>query len=140
MNKRIQNWSLSFLCLLFIGTTCLGYVTDTPNTLSRDVGTTFQNGYAGDAAAQYEIGMFYLQGVESEGEYLESTQEKARKWILRAATQGNADAQLQLGLMYAAGTGGEKDHSLAVSWIGKAAEQNHPRALDMLHWMSQSAH
>ncbi|MFH0261620.1 tetratricopeptide repeat protein [Vibrio barjaei] len=140
MNKRVQHWSLSFLCLLVIGTACLGYVTDTPDTLSSDVGTTFQNGYVGDAAAQYEIGMFYLQSAESESEYLESTQEKARKWISLAANQGNADAQLQLGLMYAAGTGGEQDHALAVSWIGKAAEQNHPRALDMLHWMSQSAH
>ncbi|MCL9775876.1 tetratricopeptide repeat protein [Vibrio methylphosphonaticus] len=140
MNKRIQHWLLSFLSLLVISIAFLGHATDTPETFSSEIGATFQNGYAGDAVAQYDIGMFYLHGVDSGGEYLESNQQKARKWISHAANQGNADAQIQLGLMYAAGTGGEKDDSIAVSWIGKAAKQNHPRALDMLHWMSQSAH
>ncbi len=119
MNKLDPLWSLSVLCMVIFGTSFLGHATDTPETFSTKIGTTFQNGYAGDAAAQFEIGMFYLHGLDTKGEYLESNQEKARKWISHAANQGNAEAQIQLGLMYAAGTGGEKDHSIAVTWIAK---------------------
>ena len=39
------------------------------------------------------------------------------------ADQGNADAQLNLGLMYEYGKGTEEDYTQAVRWYRKAAEQ-----------------
>jgi uncharacterized protein len=48
----------------------------------------------------------------------------------------SADAQFQLGLMYANGVGGPKDDVAARSWFEKAAAQNNPDALD---WMGSFA-
>ena len=44
------------------------------------------------------------------------------------AEQGNAAAQLKLGLMYAKGKGVPEDDAEAVKWFRKAAEQGHARA------------
>lgn len=49
--------------------------------------------------------------------------------LLRApAEQGNADAQLLLGIMYQDGEGVPKDPALAAQWIRKAAEQDNATA------------
>lgn len=49
--------------------------------------------------------------------------EKALMEFSRAAEQGNAAAQFNLGLMYATGQGVPKDEQQAVHWYRKAAEQ-----------------
>ena len=43
------------------------------------------------------------------------------------AERGDADAQAELGVRYAAGRGVERDHGLAVSWLRRAAEQGDAR-------------
>jgi len=43
--------------------------------------------------------------------------------FLRAAEQGDSDAQSNLGVMYANGQGVAKDDAQAVAWIRQAAEQ-----------------
>jgi hypothetical protein len=43
--------------------------------------------------------------------------ESAAKWFLRAAEQGMAYAQLNLGLLYASGRGVPQDNVEAVKWI-----------------------
>ena len=48
---------------------------------------------------------------------------QAAAWYRKAAEQGHAPAQFNLGLMYANGTGVAKDDAQAVSWYRKAAEQ-----------------
>ena len=49
--------------------------------------------------------------------------------LRKAAEQGNADAQYNLGVMYDEGTGGvPKDHAEALKWFRKAAEQGHAQA------------
>ncbi|GAL25755.1 hypothetical protein JCM19239_4242 [Vibrio variabilis] len=131
---------LSVFALLVVGMTFFVHAKDDTPPIDSSLGVTFQSGYQGDAKAQYQIGMHYLNGVDSGSAYLEQNSEQARAWLSQSAHNGYADAQLQLGLLYASGTGGEQDASMAVSWIGKAADQNHPQALDLLHWMSQSAH
>ena len=50
------------------------------------------------------------------------------KEAIRSAQQGSAQAQYNLGVMYAKGEGVEKDHGLAVYWFHKAAEQGYARA------------
>ena len=46
----------------------------------------------------------------------------------RAAAQGNARAQFDLGLMYAKGEGVKRDERAAFKWFHKAARNNHTEA------------
>ena len=48
---------------------------------------------------------------------------KAVEWYRKAAEQGLAEAQYNLGVMYLNGTGVAKDEAKAVEWYRKAAEQ-----------------
>jgi len=52
-----------------------------------------------------------------------------------AADQGNAQAKLQLGNLYANGLGVPQDNVVAVSWYRKAAEQGFPLAASSLGFM-----
>ena len=47
---------------------------------------------------------------------------------LQVAKQGNAQAQFNLGLMYANGQGVRQDNAQAVQWYRKAAEQGYANA------------
>lgn len=48
---------------------------------------------------------------------------KAVKWFKEAAYQGNAIAQLLLGICYNEGHGVTQDHVEAMKWFEKSAEQ-----------------
>ena len=50
------------------------------------------------------------------------------KNMLRAAEQGDPEAQLSIGAMYANGQGISQDNRLAVQWFRKAAEQENAKA------------
>ena len=52
--------------------------------------------------------------------------------VLKAAEQGNPDAQLTLGQMYAEGHGVAKDEEKAANWYHKAAEQGNARACEYI--------
>ncbi len=56
---------------------------------------------------------------------------RARELLAKAA-ETNAEAQYQLGLMMAEGTGGPKDDVAARALFEKAAAQNHPGALERM--------
>ena len=49
-------------------------------------------------------------------------------WYRKAAAQGQADAQYNLGGMYAKGEGVPQDHAQAMDWYRKAAEQGYAAA------------
>ena len=57
---------------------------------------------------------------------------QARAMLMKAADANSAEAQFQLGVMYAEGTGGPKDDVAARAMFEKAAAQNHAEALDWL--------
>jgi uncharacterized protein len=57
---------------------------------------------------------------------------QARAMLMKAAEQNSAEAQYQLGVMYAEGTGGPKDDVAARAMFEKAAAQGHAEALDWL--------
>jgi uncharacterized protein len=59
----------------------------------------------------------------------------AAAWYRRAAEQGYAKAQLNLGQMYLRGRGVSKDYVEALNWIRKAADQGDARAEDALGFM-----
>jgi TPR repeat protein len=63
---------------------------------------------------------------------LPSDPAEARGMLQKAAEANSAEAQFQLGVMYAEGTGGPKDDVAARAMFEKAAAQNHAEALDWL--------
>jgi len=63
---------------------------------------------------------------------------EARAMLEKAAEANSAEAQFQLGLMYAQGTGGPKDDVAARALFEKAAAQNHPLALEWLGAFAQN--
>jgi len=53
---------------------------------------------------------------------------QASKWIRKAATGGDREAQNTLGLMYLKGEGAKKNLNLAKKWFKKAAALGHAQA------------
>ncbi len=60
---------------------------------------------------------------EAQEDYENGNYVKAYEQFRTLAEQGNADAQWDLGTMYANGQGAPKDYAEAVKWFSKAAEQ-----------------
>jgi len=91
---------------------------------------------AGDPAAQNSLGVMYYTGEavskNLSGKVLDTDPELAAGWFFRAAEQGYADAQFNLGLMYANGEGVPQDMEQAVELFKKAAEQGHVDAQNNL--------
>jgi len=65
-------------------------------------------------------------------------QEKEFDWHLLLATQGDAHAQYNLGLMYQCGRGVPKSGELAATWYRKSAMQGNADAQYRLGWMYQN--
>ena len=66
--------------------------------------------------------------------------QEAVTWYRTGAKEGNASAQLNLGIMYRNGLGVEKDNAVAVIWYQKAVEQQHAGAqyaLGAMHHFGQ---
>jgi len=115
---------------------------------------------AGDADAQYEVGIMYLKG-----QGVEEDRAKATQWLKSASGAGNeqaaaklrrmddqrdkfaqlqeqagagdAEAQYELGMMYLKGRGVEKDEPRARVWLGKAAKQGDEKAITRLGILHQ---
>ena len=72
---------------------------------------------AGDAEAQYNLGMMYGNGRGVPQDDIEAV-----AWFRLAAEQGHAPAQNNLGVMYSEGEGVPQDDAEAVAWFHRAAE------------------
>ena len=70
---------------------------------------TLEQADAGDAEAQYSLGMMYAYGEGVPEDSLEAV-----KWYRKSAEQGNADAQNMLGDCYDIGMGVQIDDAEAV--------------------------
>jgi TPR repeat protein len=70
--------------------------------------------YPNSARFQYQLGRAYEQSGDNQ---------QAMAWYRKAAEQGFALAQNNLGAMYAKGLGVPKDDAQALAWFRKAAEQ-----------------
>ncbi len=71
---------------------------------------------AGEADAQYQLGLMY-----AEGEGVMPDDVEATAWFRRAAEQGMPDAQFNLGISYATGMGVVDDPVHAHKWFNLAA-------------------
>ena len=58
-------------------------------------------------------------------------------WYRKAAEQGDAKAQFNLGVMYMDGRGVAQDDRQAVAWFQKAAAQGDTGAQKDLRWMHE---
>lgn len=61
------------------------------------------------------------------GRFFQQDYEEARKWMERAATKGDPEAQFMLGRYYVGGYGFDDEQKL-YEWVSKAAEQGHVEA------------
>lgn len=91
---------------------------------------------AGNAEAQNSLGTLFYTGHaisrDASGKILDYDLESAAAWFYRAAEQGHAAAQFNLGLMYAEGQSVPKDPAKAVELFTKAAEQGNVDAQNNL--------
>ena len=93
----------------------------------------------GNANAQNYLGLIFWeranekeseeeQGQSGASKVGEEYEKRAKKWFTQAAQQGNAEAQINLGLMYQQ----EDNNSQAIQWLLMAAKQNNTRAKTVL--------
>jgi TonB family protein len=61
----------------------------------------------------------------------------AISWYRKAADQGNAEAQAELGWLYKNGRGVKQDYAEAMAWYRKAATQANPNAEGSIGWFYQ---
>ena len=79
--------------------------------------------YEGNAEAQYNLGVLYL-----EGQGIKANVDQARAWFLKAANQNHVEAQYNLGHMALSGIGVEKNTEKALLWWKRAAEGGYAQA------------
>ena len=82
---------------------------------------------AGDAEAQFELGICYLNGED-----IKLDEEAAVLWFKKSAEKGYAEAQSALGECYHFGEGVEQDFEEAVKWWRLATEQGNSEAQNNL--------
>jgi len=70
---------------------------------------------AGDANAQYQMGMRHVEGGKEGNNFVE-----AMKWFRQAAMQGHPNAQNNLGVLISLGMGGETNLVESYKWIALA--------------------
>ena len=78
----------------------------------------------GNANAQYNLGVYYDQGISG----LTQSPERAFEFYTLAANQGHLDAQCNLGAMYANGDGIEQSSQRAIEYYTLSAEQGQATA------------
>jgi TPR repeat protein len=85
---------------------------------TSDLVLLYQQAVTGDVQAQYYLFKIYRQGIGVERDI-----EKAKRWLISAATSGHAEAQYWLGYIYFTGQHTERDVEAAMVWYRKSADQ-----------------
>ncbi|HEY8390516.1 MAG TPA: tetratricopeptide repeat protein, partial [Clostridia bacterium] len=79
---------------------------------------------------------FHLSTLYENGQGVTKDIQKAIYWNIKAAENGNIEAQYQLGYRFLRGMGVEADINLAKRWITSAAAKKHPDANTLLKQLS----
>jgi TPR repeat protein len=74
-----------------------------------------------------------FQGMLKPGETRVNADRDAALLLFKLADAGDAEAQCELGFLYAKGRGVERSMETALAWLGKSAEQGNMLALSNLH-------
>jgi uncharacterized protein len=96
----------------------------------KDFAAIQERAGAKDPVAQTALASCYDLGMHVQADGKESI-----RWITKAANQGYAPAEYELGRIYLYGRGIEADYAQALLWERKAAEQGDPRAQRDLAFM-----
>lgn len=87
--------------------------------------TLIKKAESGDVHAQNELGMAYYHGERG----FQENKEKAFYWFMKAAKQGFALAQYNVGNYYHFGKGVPQNYEEAFKWYKKAARKEHNGAI-----------
>ena len=98
-----------------------------PQDYAKALETYLQAAQEGDADAQAQVGLIYMDGLG-----VEPDSDKAMDWNMRAAEQGNAQGQAQIGKMYYLGIGVTKSAEEASRWFERARDAGSAWAASML--------
>jgi hypothetical protein len=82
---------------------------------------------AGNAAAQFNMGVRYYKGEGVSGDLAEAV-----NWFTKAADQGGTTAMYNLGVIYRNGQGIERDYTKSFNWFNKAADKGSAAAQVLL--------
>ncbi len=125
---------LSLVCLTSSACTDITPAVDTSqNNRAEDEVTANkvrESAEAGNASAQYRLGLLYAGGVGVPQNY-----RQAKEWFEKAAKQGHVGAQADLGTLYLHGEGTPHSDQMAMFWFRQAAEQKDALAFAMLGLM-----
>jgi uncharacterized protein len=80
-----------------------------------------QDAEAGDAGAQYNLGILFDNGLDDNGYVVDGNRPQAVRWLLAAAEQGLPRAQVKLAEVYAGGPDVSGSHTTACGWFLLAA-------------------
>ena len=89
-----------------------------PQSVEKAVDLFSRAANAGDATAQYNMGVLYWHG-----QGVSQSRSKAVEYFIKAANQNDAPAQLVMGTLHYHGEVVEKSHPQAAHFFSKAAEQ-----------------
>ncbi len=89
----------------------------------------------GDRDIQYRLGTTLFREYQEQAS--QAALDAAMRWLTKAAEQGHARAQLQLGEIYENGRGVIQDYKAAIEWYRQAAEQGEAEAMFRLGKMYQ---
>lgn len=95
-------------------------------TVDEADGYIVKSANAGYSRAEAAVAALIDHGATPQG--LTGDDQSALTWMTKAANQGDAEAQYQLGMYYESGRYADRDIAQAVSWYGKAADQGNIRA------------
>ena len=91
------------------------------------MGKLLEKAAAGDAEAQFALGLMYY-----DGERVEKNAEEATEWWRMAAENGYAKAQFTVGVAYYRGDGVAQDKEEGIKWLRTAAQHGQREAQNLL--------
>lgn len=114
--RRHNEVEILHMRLLVLSAVLLGLCWNTPR--AQDLSELRSKANAGDAAAQFELGLYYDNRNRRNRD-----ERQAVDWYSKSADQGFARAQFRLGRMYILGRGTERNETRGVALQVEAAEQ-----------------
>jgi TPR repeat protein len=122
-SRRLMWVTLSFTAIIVLLLAGLAWTLN-ENRNQANLIQLFQMAEKGDPDAEYKLGIMYRFGHKP----FAIDYGRARAFFSKAAKEGHAPSQYELGRIYLSGLGTPKNPQSAIEWLGKAAAQNHPAA------------
>lgn len=101
------------------------------SAMAADMATLTRQAQSGDVSAQVDLANEY---------YEQANHAKAVEWYTKAANQGYAWAQFNLGWMYENGEGVRQNKSTAKRYFGQACDNGEQSGCDHYHELDQQGY